>query len=117
MKWMRMRFEANEADYRPIKWPPPGPYWCSGYLCGAVGAAIVVAFIPLDDSTPARDRCSTAEKIVIEFWPEAKNLGLTKSISLRDSPARAGGTRNYRRCAKILATCPVKIRNINLPFS
>lgn len=76
MKWMRLRFEANEADYRPIKWPPPGPYWCSGYLCGAVGAAIVIAFIPLDDSTLAKDLCSTAEKIVMEFWPEAKNLGL-----------------------------------------
>jgi len=71
-----MRFEANESDYRAIKWPPPGPYWCSGYLCGEVGAAIVIAFIPLDDSTPARDRCILAEKIILEFWPEAKTLGM-----------------------------------------
>jgi hypothetical protein len=74
MKWMRLRFEANEDDYRPIKWPPPGPYWCSGYLCGKVGAAIVIALIPLDDSTPEDDSHSVAEKIVMEFWSEAKNI-------------------------------------------
>jgi hypothetical protein len=30
--WIRYRFHANADDYRPVKFPPPGPYWCSGYL-------------------------------------------------------------------------------------
>ena len=76
MKWMRLRFETNKEDFRPIKWPPPGPYWCSGYLCDIDGYqnAIIVAFIPLDPSTKDDDRISFAENIVREFWPEANNI-------------------------------------------
>ena len=31
MEWTRYRFRADPDDYRPIIFPPPGPYWCSGY--------------------------------------------------------------------------------------
>jgi hypothetical protein len=28
---IRARFHANEDDWRAVKFPPPGPYWCTGY--------------------------------------------------------------------------------------
>lgn len=57
-RWLRHRFEANEDDYRPIKFPPPGPYWCTGY---GDGHSIVVACLPPEVS-------------VTEYWPEAANV-------------------------------------------
>lgn len=57
---IRARFKANSDDYRPIKWPPPGPYWCTGYA-GDESYAIVVAY--------AKD-----ETQVLEYWPEAADI-------------------------------------------
>lgn len=57
-KWLRCRFQANEDDFRPVKFPPPGPYWCTGY---GDGHSIVVAYV-------------RTEEQVTEFWPEAKNI-------------------------------------------
>lgn len=65
---IRARFYANADDYRPIKWPPPGPYWCSGYgvkhdsTDGLVtSCSIVIAY--------ARDL-----EEILEFWPEATHI-------------------------------------------
>lgn len=57
-KWIRYRFRANEDDYRPVTFPPPGPYWCSGY---GDGYSIVVAYLPPDVE-------------VTTFWPEATEI-------------------------------------------
>jgi hypothetical protein len=57
-KWLRCRFHANEADYRPITWPPPGPYWCSGE---GDNYSIVIAYVKNIEQ-------------VTEFWPEATHI-------------------------------------------
>lgn len=57
--WLRVRFSVPSEDYRPVTFPPPGPYWCTGY--GADGAAILVAYV-------------RAEGQVHEFWPDASPL-------------------------------------------
>jgi hypothetical protein len=56
--YYKVRFKANLDDYRPIKWPPPGPYWCTGY---SEAHSVVVAYV------------RTLEQI-IEFWPEAEDI-------------------------------------------
>lgn len=57
---IRARFKADPEDYRPIKWPPPGPFWCTGYS-GDDSHAIVVAYVDNEDQ-------------VREFWPEAEDI-------------------------------------------
>jgi hypothetical protein len=60
---IRIRFLANADDYRPIKWPYPHPFWCSGYggfnKDWEAGFAIVIAYADNVDQ-------------VKEFWPEAQ---------------------------------------------
>lgn len=57
-QWDRIRFRADEMDFRPVKWPPLGPYWCSG--CGD-GYSIVVAYVPR----------GLSDRRIKEYWPEA----------------------------------------------
>lgn len=54
-KWFRVRFFTSKEDYRPVKFPPPGPYWCTGY--GAYGA-VIIAYIKQEEE-------------ILEYWPEA----------------------------------------------
>ena len=57
-RWKRHRFKTTSAaDPRPVKFPPPGPWWCSGYA-GDDSYAIVIAFLPRDVE-------------LTEYWPEA----------------------------------------------
>jgi hypothetical protein len=56
--WLRCRFRANETDPRPINWPPPGPYWITGY---GDGYSVIVAY------------CQTIEQVT-EYWPEATDI-------------------------------------------
>jgi hypothetical protein len=58
MSMLRARFRANPDDYRPIKWPPPGPFWCTG---SGEDYSIVVAYVQ-------------SEQQLLEFWPEAENI-------------------------------------------
>lgn len=57
---IRARFRANYDDWRPVRFPPPGPCWCTGYA-GDESASIVVAFLANPDQ-------------IKEFWPEAANI-------------------------------------------
>lgn len=57
-KWNRHRFKANADDYRPVKFPTPGPYWCSG---SGDGYSIVIAYLPIGVA-------------ITEFWPEATEI-------------------------------------------
>lgn len=57
---IRARFKADADDYRPIKWPPPGPYWCTGHA-GDESHSIVVAYADNEDQ-------------IREFWPEASDI-------------------------------------------
>lgn len=57
---LRVRFHANEEDYRPVKWPVKHPFWCTGY---GDGYSIVVAY------------ADNVEEIM-ENWPEATELDI-----------------------------------------
>jgi hypothetical protein len=54
-KYWRVRFYANADDYRPVKFPPPGPYWCSGYTDDS---SVMIAYLPKKSD-------------LHEYWPEA----------------------------------------------
>jgi hypothetical protein len=61
MKWNRIRFQANLEDYRPVVFPPPGPYWCSG---SGDSYSIVVAYMPAPLNVPE----------LLKHWPEADRV-------------------------------------------
>ena len=54
----RWRFSVPALDYRPVEFPPPGPYWCSGYDSG--DHATLVAYLPVGIAV-------TSPKL----WPDA----------------------------------------------
>lgn len=60
MSWLRARFSAS--DSRPIKWPPPGPFWESGFNDDW---AIVIAWVRKYEQ-------------INEFWPEAHEIETTE---------------------------------------
>lgn len=57
---LRIRFQANPEDPRPINWPIKHPYWVTGYA-GDNSYAIVVSY--------ADDR-----QYILENWPDATEL-------------------------------------------
>ena len=57
---LRIRFEANEDDYRPVNWPVKYPYWCTGY---GENYSIVITY------------CED-KGYVYQNWPESKNLDI-----------------------------------------
>lgn len=66
MTWQRVRFKTSSAnDPRPVTFPPPGPYWVTGYGGDEPNEyATIVAFFP--------EGCMGEIK---EFWPEAETEG------------------------------------------
>ena len=56
--WVRYRFHADADDPRPITFPPPGPYWVTGY---GDDYSIVVAYL-----RPGQD--------VRTWWSEASDF-------------------------------------------
>lgn len=71
--WYRARFKANAEDYRAVKWPPPGPYWCSGHSGGYLDKD-TNEFIP---ETPEHSTVIAYVKNIDqipEYWPEVKEL-------------------------------------------
>lgn len=59
-EWTWCRFKTRSDDWRPVKFPPPGPCWCSG--CGE-GYNIIVAYVPFGQ-----------EHLIDEYWPDAYNI-------------------------------------------
>lgn len=66
VQWIRWRFHADYDDYRPIEWPPPGPYWCSGYA-GDESYSTLIAYLPRGVA-------------VTDYWPEATELDSTLAV-------------------------------------
>lgn len=58
MSILRVRFKTKESDYRPIVWPIPHPYWCTGH---GEDYSIIVAY-------------ADSEEQIYDFWPEAYDL-------------------------------------------
>ena len=64
--WLRIRFEQPTQDFRPVKFPPPGPYWCSGHSCTDEGdTPILIAYLKTEEQLK-------------EYWTEAQNISLTE---------------------------------------
>lgn len=57
-KWNRHRFKTDADDYRPLEFPPPGPYW----VTAGMGAPwTLIAYLPPDVD-------------LYKYWPEAKHV-------------------------------------------
>jgi hypothetical protein len=61
MPWKRYRFQANLEDPRPVIFPPPGPWWCTGT---SDAYSTVVAYLPVDVDLK-------------KYWPEAEDITYT----------------------------------------
>lgn len=59
--WDRVHLHVNLNDYRPVRWPPLGPYWCSGFNDRY---SIVVAYVP----------AGTNDSIIRQYWPETPEV-------------------------------------------
>jgi hypothetical protein len=58
-KWMRYRFKTKSIkDYRPLKFDPRYPWWCTGEGDGHV---IIVAYLPFEAN-------------LIEYWNDAYDI-------------------------------------------
>jgi len=60
---LRVRFATTSDDWRPVKWPPPAPFWNSG---GGQGYLWVVAYVKTFDQ-------------IKEFWPEAEDISIMQT--------------------------------------
>ena len=59
---IRVRFKTDPNDPRPVKYPPPHPWWCSGFQGEGYSAyCIVVAY-------------ADSEEQILEYWPDAEGL-------------------------------------------
>jgi len=56
--WFRCRFQTDANDPRPVKFPPPGPWWHSG---SGDDFAVVIAYLK-------------TEKQIKEYWPDATHI-------------------------------------------
>ncbi len=64
-EWVRFRFQAEHDDSRPIKFPPPGPWWETALACNG-DFATVVAYFPKERQGELWD-----------YWPEANEITKT----------------------------------------
>ena len=66
-KWLRCRFHTAAEDYRPVKFPPPGPYWHTGlcWLDDKRYENVIAAYVRSLDQ-------------VTEYWPEATDIDVTE---------------------------------------
>ena len=60
----RYRFKANEDDWRPVTFPPPGPAWCTG---SGDGYSVVVAYANSEDE-------------LRQYWPEAAAIDVQENV-------------------------------------
>lgn len=71
MSWLRVRFEAYFDDPKPVKFPPPGPYWVTGFDANFSYSTVVTYVKDLGQ--------------VKAFWPEAQNILYTEEQSIKYS--------------------------------
>lgn len=62
IKWHRVRFKTNFEDSRPVIFPPPGPWWESGYAADE-SYAIAIAYFPTHMIITLK-----------QYWPDAEDL-------------------------------------------
>ena len=87
----RHRFKTDPEDSRPVAFPPPGPYWCTG----STGAhAIVVAYLPkgepllkwwpdaVDVETDVREVIQFTDRFVCPAWWSAPDSRAIKPTTL-----------------------------------
>lgn len=67
MSWKRYRFTTQAEDYRPIKFNPSYPWWCSGY--DSDDNAIIVAYLPKHDD-------------LFEYWDDASNIDFLEATQI-----------------------------------
>ena len=61
---IRARFKIYDIDYRPLIWPIPHPYWCSGEGDDSNGSYYwVVAY------------ADSVEQI-LKYWSDAQSIGV-----------------------------------------
>lgn len=65
-RWVRHRFHANGEDSRPVRFPPPGPWWESGFAFDE-SYSIVIAYLPEGEA-------------VTEWWPEATEIDSAEPV-------------------------------------
>lgn len=65
--WIRARFYADDA--RPVKWPAPGPFWCTGY---SDNKEVVVAYVKTEEQ-------------ITEYWPEAEDVDAMETTEIEFS--------------------------------
>ena len=65
--WFRVRFYSHHADPRPVGWPPPGPWWCSGETEDGKGntVQVIIAYTKEPDKLK-------------EQWPEIGEISFTQ---------------------------------------
>lgn len=119
--WVRYRFHANDVDFRSVIFPPPGPYWCSGY---GDGYSVVIAYLPkgieLTKYWPEASNVSSDEMDQIRFsdrFPEPqwwRDLQKTKNegeIVAEDSPLSPLEKKLIEDCGLLESVCMPEIRN------
>ena len=66
---IRVRFTTNGNDYRPVIYPPPHPWWRTGY--NSQGDAIIVSYADsieqVSDYWPDYERLDVLEKDLTEY--------------------------------------------------
>jgi len=62
-RW-RLRFLVPCDDPRPVLYPPPGPWWCTGERMGEDPASVVVFVVDAENE-------QTAETLALLHWPDA----------------------------------------------
>lgn len=73
MKWNRFKFEIAGSDPRPMVFPPPGPYWITGYAERGIS---VLAYIPVDEFL--KDP---------KYWPDATFIKSELNVELEYTKA------------------------------
>lgn len=86
--WNRHRFICTGGDPRPIKFPPPGPFWCTGYRGEDLNQAVVVAYLPegvgvlslwpdaIDTDTEQREELTFTDRFPKPSWWDGEQKGL-----------------------------------------
>ena len=64
---MRLRFQCNAEDPRPVNWPIPHPYWITGYTVDDQEAFVVTY---TDDGEDA------AVAYILQNWPDARQINV-----------------------------------------